>query len=110
MAFLFLLSRWQFRRRSPGSCSAEPVRFFARFDDVGTVRQPIDECPTEPRVRDDLCPPGERQIGGHYCRGLFRTISDHLEQQFAGGLGKRYVTQLVDTDEINPLPSAKCAA
>jgi len=47
MAFLFLLSRWQFRRRSPGSCSAEPVRFFARFDDVGTVRQPIDECPLE---------------------------------------------------------------
>ncbi|HEY1876298.1 MAG TPA: LysR family transcriptional regulator substrate-binding protein, partial [Rhizomicrobium sp.] len=32
MAILFLLSRWQFRRRSPGSGSAEPVRFFARFE------------------------------------------------------------------------------
>jgi hypothetical protein len=55
----------------------------------------------------NLRPLGERQIDGHDHRRLLRPVGDHLEHQLAGGFGERHVAQFVNTDQVEPFPSAQ---
>ena len=93
-----------------GRGAAEPVGVGAGGDDVRTVREPVDQRLAQPRVGDDLRPFRERQVGGHDHRRLLRPVGDHLEHQLARRLGDRHVAQLVDADQVEPLPPAKRAA
>ncbi len=79
-------------------------------DDVSLVGQAIDQRFAQTRIGNDLRPLGEWRISGDDHGRFFRPVGDHLEHQFAGGFGQRHVTEFVDTDQIEPLPSTKCAA
>ena len=66
------------------------------------VGEPIDERFAKPRIGDHLRPLGERQVGGDDDRGFLCPVGDHLEHQFARGLGQRHITEFVDTDQVEP--------
>jgi hypothetical protein len=41
---------------------------------------------------------------------LSRPVGDHLEQQLRADIGEGHRAQLIDADELDPLPAAKCPA
>jgi hypothetical protein len=72
--------------------AAEPVKVRARCDDVRLIRQAIDQRLAQPRLRDDLRPLGQRQVGYHDHRRFLRPFGDHLGHQLARDLGGRNVS------------------
>jgi hypothetical protein len=77
---------------------------------VRLVGEPIDERFAQSSIGDHLRPLGERQVGGDDDRRSLRPVGDHLEHQFARGLGQRHITEFVDTDQVELFPSTECAA
>ena len=85
----------------------EAIGVGARFEDVGTVGDAVEQRFAEAGVGDDLGPLGERQIGGQDHGRLLGPFGDHLEQELGADLGERDVADLVDGDQVVARPAGQ---
>src|SRR3954451_23189541 len=93
-----------------GEGPSEAERLGTGLDDVRPVGEPVDQRLTETRVRKDLSPLREWQVGGDNDRGPLRAIGDHLEQELGAEFGEWHVAELVEADQLDPLPTAERTA
>jgi hypothetical protein len=70
----------------------QAVTFARGFQDVATVREPIERRPGKPLAAQDLGLVFERQVGGHDQAVTLVSRSDHVEQQLRARLAGRHVT------------------
>src|ERR1700676_4022889 len=89
--------------------STETIRLRARLDDVGLVGQPVQHRLTQSCVRKHRGPLGERQIRCDDHRGSFRSSCNDLEQQLSRCFGHRYISHLVNHDQLVPHPPIRHA-
>ena len=78
---------------------AETVALTAEFEDMATVREPIQQCAKESCILKNLCPLGERQIGCDQERTLLVSLADKSKQHLGALLRKGDKAQLVNDDE-----------
>ena len=55
----------------------EPIRLLPCFQNVRPVRDAVQQCLAQPRIRNHLRPFGKREIGRQYYRCPFRPLRDH---------------------------------
>ena len=79
---------------------SKTVAFAVGFDDMDTMGEPIEQCPGEPLVAEDLGPLLEGEIGRHEHALPFVGATEHFKKQFGPRFGKRYVSQFIQDNQI----------
>jgi len=69
-------------------------------DNVGPVRQPIEESRRHRRISKDLGPVGEPKIRGYDYRPFLLAFGENLKEQFSTFSGKRDVAQFIENEKI----------
>ena len=89
----------------PFQRAQEAERLRSGLDDVGSIRNPIQQCLTEPRIRKHRCPFGELQVGCDDDGRSLGPFRDHLKEELRADVGKGNVSDLVQRDQFVLLPS-----
>jgi hypothetical protein len=77
---------------SPFHRAPEAERLRPGFDDVGAIRDAVQERFAQPRIGKHSRPFREWKIGSHNDRCALGSLRDHLKQKLRTDVGQRYIT------------------
>lgn len=81
---------------------SQAVAFAAGLQDVAAVGQAVQRGAGESLVAEDFGPVLERQVGGQDDAGPFVRGGNDVEEQVGAGLAGRYLTELVEHEQVEP--------